>query len=74
MQALVRPTKRLRAMLGTLGTPREIKAAIEDSVAVDALARLLTEQIERNTKPGGRVDMLDVAAAVLAELGRNQVR
>lgn len=44
---------------------------MEDEVAVNALACLLTEQIEKHTTKDGRVDMRDVAAGVLLHMRRS---
>lgn len=49
-----------------------VEQAVDHEVAVDALARLLTEKLETCKTKDGRVDMRDVAHAVLAELGKNQ--
>jgi len=67
-----RPT---RALLEKLGRkPREARnlaAMMDDFTATDALARLLTEAIEKHQKTDGRVDMKDVAQHVLAEMKRH---
>lgn len=55
------------------GAAVRLDRIMEDEVAVDALARLLTEQIEKNTTKDGRVDMRDVAAGVLLHMRRSQL-
>jgi len=74
---VARPTMALRKKLGLLGArdlpmERQIEAVVNNAVAVDALAALLTKTIERHQKPDGGVCMKDVAADVLAVLMENQ--
>jgi hypothetical protein len=72
LRSVIRPTKTFRRMLGRMDTPRDVRAVLEDATAIGAFARLLEEQILKHTKPGGSCDLQDVAAAVLAEMGRHQ--
>lgn len=74
LRGVARPTKKLRARLEILhgkGFVERMDRIVEDTTAIDALARLLTEAVEKNTTKDGRVDMKDVAAFVLAEMKRH---
>lgn len=53
------------------GVAKRLSQIMDDTVAVDALARLLTEAIEKKTTKDGRIDMRDVAAHVLSEMKGN---
>ena len=66
---IAQPTRATKALLGTLDP--KMKALVDRSEAVDALAKLLTEAIETRTAKDGRIDMRDVASHVLTELGRH---
>jgi len=73
----MRPSDSLLRQLGRLGEvdPRKaisIQAAIDDLVSVDALAALLDEGIGKTIKPGGALDMKDLAAFVLRRMKENQ--
>lgn len=77
MSAVLRPSPAIRRRLGLVGYGPgavSVRQVVEDSIAVDALARLITEGIERHTTADGRIDTRDVAAHVLAEMGRSQKR
>lgn len=74
LRGVARPTRKLRARLEMIhgrGFVERMDRVVEDETAIDALARLLTEAIEKNQTRDGRVDMKDVAAHVLAEMRRN---
>lgn len=71
IRGTARPAPRLRATLKGLRGGKAMDALLDDCVAIDALAGLLAEAIERNTTPDGRVDMRCVAAAVIAEMRRH---
>ena len=67
-----RPTAALRARLAVPAIDPATKRLVEREDAIDALSRLLTEAIETRQAKDGRIDMRDVAAHVLAEMGRHQ--
>ena len=74
LRGIARPSPRLVGQIGRIYGPRAVgqfTQIMDDVVAVDALARLLTEAIERNTTKDGRIDMKDVAAHVLGEMKRH---
>lgn len=74
--SVLTPSRRMREAFGAFrretGIPDMVERSINASTAVDSLARLLTEAIDTNTTPEGRIDMREVAAHVLAELARHQ--
>lgn len=78
LRGVARPSPALRRRLGIINAvgahalPHSVEGIINNSIAVDALARLLTEAIEKNQRTDGRVDMKDVAAHVLAEMRASQ--
>lgn len=75
LRGIARPTRKLKAQLEMLHGRRFVERmdrVVEDATAIDALARVLTEAMERNLSKDGRVDMRDVAAHVLAEMKRHQ--
>lgn len=70
-----RPSAALRRSLGIMygpGAQKKLEEALDAETAVDALARLMTEAMEKNQTKDGRIDMRDVAAHVLKEMKRNQ--
>jgi hypothetical protein len=74
LRGIARPSRRLTGQIGRLYGPKAVERfdqIMDDVVAVDALARLLTEAIERNTTKDGRIDMKDVASHVLGEMKRH---
>lgn len=75
LRGIARPTRKLKARLEMLHGKNFVERMdriVEDTTAIDALACLLTEAMEKNMTKDGRVDMKDVAAHVLAEMKRNQ--
>lgn len=73
----MRPSDSLLRQLGKLGEvdPRKainIQAALDDLVSVDSLAALLDEGIGKTLKPGGALDMKDLAAFILRRMKENQ--
>lgn len=74
LSGIARPTRALRNRIGKLYSPgetREITAMMDDFVAVDALARLLTEGIDKVTTKDGRLDTKDLAAFVLRHMRKD---
>jgi len=74
LRGIARPTRKLQHQLEIIhgrGFVSRMDRVVEDVGAIDALSRLLTLAIEKNTTKDGRVDMKDVAAFVLAEMKRN---
>lgn len=69
------PGPGMRARLTSLGlvpNAQTIGRVMEDIVAVDALARILTEAIDASTTKDGRLDTKDVAAFVLRRMKEHQ--
>ena len=64
--------RRAAEIIHGVGSPSRVDQIMEDEVAVNALAGLLTRAIESCQAKDGRLDMRDVAAYVLREMKRNQ--
>lgn len=65
------PSDALKARLGSLYSEKkvtDVDKMIDDLVAVDAFARLLTEAMETCQTKDGRLDTKDVAAFVLRRM------
>jgi len=74
LSGIARPTKKMRRLLGLARdgvNPRLLDSVVEDSVAIDAFARLLTEAMSKCQTKDGRVDMKDVAAFVLGQMRKH---
>jgi hypothetical protein len=77
LRAVVRPGGGLSRAMGILhgqNGPAHLPLSriLEDTDAVEGLARVLTQGIESVMTKDGRLDTKDLAAYVLAELQRNQ--
>ncbi|HYV99695.1 MAG TPA: hypothetical protein VE967_19705 [Gemmatimonadaceae bacterium] len=74
LSGVARPTpglrQRMRLLYGKSAVER-LDQIVEDTTAIDALSRLLTEAMEKCQTKDGRVDMKDVAAFVLGEMKRH---
>jgi len=76
LSGVAHPTRKMRALLKLARddvNPRLLDGVVEDSVAIDSFARLLTEAMEKCQTKDGRVDMKDVAAFVLGEMRKHQL-
>lgn len=74
LSGVARPTEKMRRQMRMMRGPRaaaQLDQILEDTVAIDALARLLTEALEKCQTKDGRVDMRDVAVHVLREMRRH---
>lgn len=74
LRAHVRPHSGLLRRLGVQpgAGPVNITKLLDDVVAVDALAGVLTRGIEAVTTSDGRLDTKDLAAFVLRQIRENQ--
>ena len=78
ISAKLRPSDALMRQLGRLGQstdPAHVKdvcKALDDYQSVEALAALLDEGIGATIKPGGGLDMKDLAAFLLRRLKESQ--
>lgn len=75
LAGVARPTRKMRRQMSLMhghATVERLDRIVEDVTAIDALARLLTEAMEKCQTKDGRVDMKDVAAHVLGEMKRHQ--
>ena len=76
LAGIARPSDALLGRLSLVTDRREmpLSTALNADLAIDALARLITEALGKHTTADGRIDMRDIAAHCLMEMGQHQRR